>query len=47
MNRIISKSRLSDNVYKMQIEAPLVAQTTSSASGFLSQLPTQTSKKAR
>ena len=26
MNRIISKSRLSDNVYKMQIEAPLVAQ---------------------
>lgn len=26
MNRIISKSRLSDNVYKMQLEAPLVAQ---------------------
>ena len=26
MNRIISKSRLSENVYKMQLEAPLVAQ---------------------
>ena len=26
MNRIISKTKLSDNVYKMQLEAPLVAQ---------------------